>query len=112
MTTLLIWAITSCYTTTFTGRLALIGAFRLVNITGAAFFALGVIETGYFFGTFLAGLLASSRSSANYFWIALASLSTAFFAFSCFFLRVFAALLIFLSNLASSSIILSLSFSS
>ena len=109
MTTSLIWVITSCYTTTFAGRLALIGAFRLVNTTGVAFFALGAIETGCFLGALLA---ASSTSPANYFWIALASLSAALFAFSCFFLRAFAALLIFLSNLASSSVILSLSFSS
>jgi hypothetical protein len=67
VTTSLIRGITSCYTTTFAGRLALLGTFRLVNTTEVAFLALGVVETGYFFGAFLAGLLATSRSSANYF---------------------------------------------
>jgi hypothetical protein len=109
MTTSLIWVITSCYTTTFTGRLALLGTFRLVNTTGAAFFAFGIIETSYFLGTLLA---ASSTSPANCFWIALASLSAALFAFSYLFLRAFAALWIFLSNLASFSAILNLFFSS
>ena len=67
ITTSLIRGITSYYTTTFIGRLALLGAFRLVNTTRVAFLALGVVETSYFFSAFLAGLLATSRSSANYF---------------------------------------------
>jgi len=67
MTTSLIRGITSCYTTTFIGRLALLGAFYLVDTTRVAFLALGAVETSYFFGTFLAGLLATSRSPANCF---------------------------------------------
>jgi hypothetical protein len=64
MTTSLICVFTSYYATTFAGHLALLGTFRLVNTTRAAFFAFRVVETSCFFGTLLA---ASSTSPANCF---------------------------------------------
>ena len=64
MTTSLICVFTSYYTTTFAGRLALLGTFHLVNTTRVAFFAFRVVETSYFFGALL---VARSTSPANYF---------------------------------------------
>jgi hypothetical protein len=51
----------------FAGRLALVGAFRLVNTIRIAFFALVAVETGFFFGAFLASLFADSKSPTNCF---------------------------------------------
>jgi len=64
MTTSLIYVFTSYYITTFVGRLALLGTFRLVNTTRVAFFAFRVVETSCFLGVLLA---ANSTSPTNYF---------------------------------------------
>ncbi len=97
---------------TFTGAFVLGGAFVRFDTVGAAIFALGIVEFGCFFGVFLdavASALASfSRAALAFF----SADSFALFSFSSLFLRAFAPLLIFLYNLASSSAVLSASFSS
>jgi hypothetical protein len=109
-TTTLVTATTLRLVTALAGAFALVGAFCLFNTIGAAVFALVAVETGCFFGVFL---VAAASFLASFSWAAFAFFSVVLFFFSSsssFFLRVFTALLIFLSNLACSSAALNASF--
>jgi hypothetical protein len=97
---------------TGTGAFTLGSALGPFGIVEAAFFAFGTVQSACFFGVFLA---AAARSLASFSLAALAffsAVSLAFFSLSSLFLRVFAALLIFLYSFASSLAAFSASFSS
>jgi hypothetical protein len=87
----------------FTSAFTLRSTFVRFSIVKAADFALKVVQFSYFFNAFL----ASFSLSALVFFL---TLSFALFSFSSLFLKAFAALLIFLSILASSLTNLSASF--